>query len=116
MDVVKLYQKGASWVVKMQMGEGGGASGEDANPWGGGGGRPPLLVRSFVHLAHNLSFIPCRFSGAISGAVYVSILPCLGIMQRQRMEGKLTKWSVLLNGSICVIGVANLIAQFFVKE
>ncbi|XP_063720806.1 neutral amino acid transporter 9-like isoform X2 [Symsagittifera roscoffensis] len=57
-----------------------------------------------------------RFSGAISGAVYVSILPCLGIMQRQRMEGKLTKWSVLLNGSICVIGVANLIAQFFVKE
>ncbi|XP_059483477.1 neutral amino acid transporter 9-like isoform X2 [Neocloeon triangulifer] len=55
-----------------------------------------------------------RFTGAISGMVYVFTLPCLLHMISLYWENRLTCFQVLIHTIIPLIGGINLLAQFFV--
>ncbi|XP_060842799.1 neutral amino acid transporter 9-like isoform X3 [Rhopalosiphum padi] len=55
-----------------------------------------------------------RFSGAICGFVYIYTLPTMLHLASQRRRNLLTFGSVIFHISISLIGLANLIAQFFV--
>lgn len=59
-------------------------------------------------------FIFLRFSGAICGFVYIYTLPTMLHLASQRRRNLLTTGSVIFHVSISIIGLANLIAQFFV--
>uniref|UniRef100_A0A3B5MNT3 Neutral amino acid transporter 9 n=1 Tax=Xiphophorus couchianus TaxID=32473 RepID=A0A3B5MNT3_9TELE len=54
-----------------------------------------------------------RFSGAICGLALVFLLPTLVHMFSLREQGRLTWQSVLFHSFLIVLGVANLMAQFF---
>ncbi|XP_044000166.1 sodium-coupled neutral amino acid transporter 9 [Gambusia affinis] len=54
-----------------------------------------------------------RFSGAICGLALVFLLPSLVHMFSLREQGRLTWQSVLFHSFLIVLGVANLMAQFF---
>uniref|UniRef100_A0A3B3UZJ0 Neutral amino acid transporter 9 n=1 Tax=Poecilia latipinna TaxID=48699 RepID=A0A3B3UZJ0_9TELE len=54
-----------------------------------------------------------RFSGAICGLALVFLLPALVHMFSQREQGRLTWQSAFFHSFLIVLGVANLIAQFF---
>lgn len=55
-----------------------------------------------------------RFSGAICGFVYIYTLPTMLHLASQRKRNLLTLGSVIFHVLISLIGLANLIAQFFV--
>ncbi|KAL4119769.1 hypothetical protein QTP88_012544 [Uroleucon formosanum] len=55
-----------------------------------------------------------RFSGAICGFVYIYTLPTMLHLASQKRRNLLTFGSVIFHVSISLIGLANLIAQFFV--
>ncbi|XP_050540770.1 sodium-coupled neutral amino acid transporter 9-like [Daktulosphaira vitifoliae] len=55
-----------------------------------------------------------RFSGAICGFVYIYTLPTMLHLASQRSRNLLSAGSVLFHVTISIIGLANLIAQFFV--
>ncbi|XP_034232968.1 sodium-coupled neutral amino acid transporter 9 homolog isoform X2 [Thrips palmi] len=57
-----------------------------------------------------------RFTGAISGLVYIFLLPVLLHLVSLQRQGKLTKLTTILHLCIPIIGTANLIAQFFVSD
>lgn len=57
-----------------------------------------------------------RYTGAISGFIYVFTLPSLLHLMSVYKQGQLTLLSIFLHLSIPVIGGLNLIAQFFVNE
>lgn len=57
-----------------------------------------------------------RYTGALSGLVYVFTLPCLLHLSVLRKQGKLTIISVILHLIIPIIGVLNLVAQFFIND
>ena len=57
-----------------------------------------------------------RFTGAISGLVYIFLLPVLLHLASLQRQEKLTKCSTFLHLCIPLIGGANLIAQFFVSD
>ncbi|XP_020289765.1 sodium-coupled neutral amino acid transporter 9-like [Pseudomyrmex gracilis] len=57
-----------------------------------------------------------RYTGALSGLIYVFTLPSLLHLSILRKEGKLTVCSLVIHLSIPVIGVSNLIAQFFIID
>ncbi|KAK2588651.1 hypothetical protein KPH14_006417 [Odynerus spinipes] len=57
-----------------------------------------------------------RYTGALSGLVYVFTLPCLLHLSVLHKQGKLTTFSLLVHLIIPVIGVLNLIAQFFIID
>lgn len=65
-----------------------------------------------------MTFYPfLRFSGALCGAVYVFTLPSLlYIVSRRRQTGRVPPWTYMVHGSIILIGILNLLAQFVVKE
>jgi len=57
-----------------------------------------------------------RYTGALSGLIYVFTLPNLlhvAVLRRQR---KLTICSLLIHLIIPVIGIVNLMAQFFITD
>lgn len=57
-----------------------------------------------------------RYTGALSGLIYVFTLPSLlhlSILKRQR---KLSVCALLIHLSIPIIGVLNLVAQFFITN
>lgn len=55
-----------------------------------------------------------RYTGAISGLIYVFTFPNLLHLSILKKEGKLSVPSVLFHLGIPVIGILNLIAQFFI--
>ncbi|XP_065347809.1 neutral amino acid transporter 9-like isoform X1 [Cloeon dipterum] len=55
-----------------------------------------------------------RFTGSISGMVYVFTLPCLLHMVSLFQENRLTCLQVLIHTIIPLVGAINLLAQFFV--
>ncbi|XP_050423170.1 sodium-coupled neutral amino acid transporter 9-like isoform X2 [Adelges cooleyi] len=55
-----------------------------------------------------------RFSGAICGFVYIYTLPTMLHLASQKKRNLLTTGSIIFHVSISIIGLANLIAQFFV--
>nr|XP_012224347.1 PREDICTED: sodium-coupled neutral amino acid transporter 9-like isoform X1 [Linepithema humile]XP_012224348.1 PREDICTED: sodium-coupled neutral amino acid transporter 9-like isoform X1 [Linepithema humile] len=57
-----------------------------------------------------------RYTGAISGLIYVFTLPNLLHLSILRKEEKLTICSLLIHLGIPVIGFLNLIAQFFITD
>lgn len=57
-----------------------------------------------------------RYTGALSGFIYVFTLPSLLHLSILKKEEKLTTCSLLIHLSIPVIGIINLIAQFFIKD
>ncbi|KAJ1523670.1 hypothetical protein ONE63_001510 [Megalurothrips usitatus] len=57
-----------------------------------------------------------RFTGAISGMVYIFMLPVLLHLASLQRQGKLTLVTTLLHMCIPLIGFANLVAQFFVSD
>lgn len=57
-----------------------------------------------------------RYTGALSGLVYVFTLPCLLHLSVLHKQGKLKMISVIVHLIIPVIGVLNLIAQFFIID
>lgn len=57
-----------------------------------------------------------RYTGALSGFIYVFTLPSLLHLSILKKEEKLTMCSLLIHLSIPVIGIINLIAQFFVTD
>uniref|UniRef100_A0A3P9K530 Neutral amino acid transporter 9 n=1 Tax=Oryzias latipes TaxID=8090 RepID=A0A3P9K530_ORYLA len=54
-----------------------------------------------------------RFSGAICGLALVFVFPALVHMIPLKREGRLTWLSAVLHSFLIVIGVANVVAQFF---
>uniref|UniRef100_A0A3Q2GGF8 Neutral amino acid transporter 9 n=1 Tax=Cyprinodon variegatus TaxID=28743 RepID=A0A3Q2GGF8_CYPVA len=54
-----------------------------------------------------------RFSGAICGLALVFLLPALVHMVSLKQQGKLTWLSAICHSALILLGVANLIAQFF---
>ncbi|XP_070154549.1 neutral amino acid transporter 9 isoform X2 [Polyergus mexicanus] len=57
-----------------------------------------------------------RYTGALSGFIYVFTLPNLLHLSILKKEKKLTVCSLLIHLSIPVIGIINLIAQFFITN
>ncbi|XP_050449561.1 sodium-coupled neutral amino acid transporter 9-like [Cataglyphis hispanica] len=57
-----------------------------------------------------------RYTGALSGFIYVFTLPSLLHLSILKKEEKLTTCSILIHLSIPVIGIINLIAQFFITN
>ncbi|KAL0129517.1 hypothetical protein PUN28_001644 [Cardiocondyla obscurior] len=57
-----------------------------------------------------------RYTGALSGLIYIFTFPCLLHLCILKREGKLGVWSVLIHLGIPVIGTLNLIAQFFIAD
>lgn len=57
-----------------------------------------------------------RFTGALSGFIYVFTLPNLLHVAILRKERRLTVCSLLVHLSIPVVGVVNLLAQFFITD
>jgi len=57
-----------------------------------------------------------RYTGALSGLIYVFTLPNLLHMAVLRKQRKLTVCSLLVHLIIPVIGILNLIAQFFITD
>ncbi|XP_066996721.1 neutral amino acid transporter 9 [Anabrus simplex] len=57
-----------------------------------------------------------RFTGALSGLVYIFTLPCLLHLASLRKRNEMTCWSVIIHLAIPIIGGGNLIAQFFVSD
>lgn len=57
-----------------------------------------------------------RYTGALSGLIYVFTFPCLLHLAILKNEGKLSVCSVLFHLVIPVIGIINLIAQFFITD
>ncbi|XP_032684606.1 sodium-coupled neutral amino acid transporter 9-like [Odontomachus brunneus] len=57
-----------------------------------------------------------RYTGAMSGLIYVFTLPSLLHLSILKRQGKLTVCSSLIHLSIPVIGIINLVAQFFIRD
>ncbi|XP_011693231.1 PREDICTED: sodium-coupled neutral amino acid transporter 9-like isoform X2 [Wasmannia auropunctata] len=57
-----------------------------------------------------------RYTGALSGLIYVFTFPNLLHLAILKKEGKLTVYSILFHIAIPVIGLLNLIAQFFITD
>ncbi|EFN83619.1 Putative amino acid permease F13H10.3 [Harpegnathos saltator] len=57
-----------------------------------------------------------RYTGALSGLIYVFTLPSLLHLSILKRQGKLTICSVLIHLSIPVIGILNLVLQFFITD
>lgn len=57
-----------------------------------------------------------RYTGALSGFVYVFTLPSFLYLAIMRKQGRLTWYSLLLHTCIPIIGIANLLAQFFITD
>ncbi|GAB1869404.1 Putative amino acid permease F13H10.3 [Camponotus japonicus] len=55
-----------------------------------------------------------RYTGALSGFIYIFTLPSLLHLSILKKEGKLTVPSLLIHLSIPIIGIINIIAQFFI--
>lgn len=87
-------------------------------------GRLPVLMINAIFIVVCILFaiyLPrfgtiIRFTGAISGLVYIFLLPVLLHLASLQRQGKLTKLTTSLHMIIPVIGMANLIAQFFVSD
>ncbi|XP_065199591.1 sodium-coupled neutral amino acid transporter 9 homolog isoform X2 [Planococcus citri] len=57
-----------------------------------------------------------RFTGAICGFVYIFTLPCLLYMASKRERKQLNTSTIILHSCIPVIGLVNLVAQFYVSD
>lgn len=57
-----------------------------------------------------------RYTGAMSGLIYVFTLPSLLHLASMYRQGKLTTLSTVLHMSIPIIGGINLAAQFFISD
>ncbi|XP_043601509.1 sodium-coupled neutral amino acid transporter 9-like isoform X3 [Bombus pyrosoma] len=57
-----------------------------------------------------------RYTGALSGFIYVFTLPSLLYLAILKQQKKLTIFSTLLHTSIPIFGFLNLLAQFFIAE
>ncbi|XP_039315042.1 sodium-coupled neutral amino acid transporter 9 isoform X2 [Solenopsis invicta] len=57
-----------------------------------------------------------RYTGALSGLIYVFTFPNLLHLSILKKEGKLNVCSILFHLSIPIIGLLNLIAQFFITD
>lgn len=57
-----------------------------------------------------------RYTGALSGLIYVFTFPNLLHLSILKKEGKLGVCSILFHLGIPVIGILNLIAQFFITD
>jgi len=57
-----------------------------------------------------------RYTGALSGLIYVFTFPSLLHLSILKKEGNLRMCSILFHLAIPVIGLLNLIAQFFITD
>ncbi|XP_034193785.1 neutral amino acid transporter 9 isoform X2 [Osmia lignaria lignaria] len=57
-----------------------------------------------------------RYTGALSGFIYVFTLPSLLYLITLKQQQKLTICSIFLHVSIPIFGLLNLVAQFFITE
>nr|CAH7726204.1 unnamed protein product [Callosobruchus chinensis] len=57
-----------------------------------------------------------RYTGALSGLVYIFLLPSLLQMASLKKEDRLTMPKVVLYSVIIVIGGLNLFSQFFISD
>ncbi|XP_071866352.1 neutral amino acid transporter 9 isoform X2 [Bombus fervidus] len=57
-----------------------------------------------------------RYTGALSGFIYVFTLPSLLYLAILKQQKRLTIFSTLLHTSIPIFGFLNLLAQFFIAE
>lgn len=57
-----------------------------------------------------------RYTGAVSGLIYIFTLPCLLHLLMVYWQGKLTTCSVFLHTCIPIIGLLNFASQFTVNE
>ncbi|XP_011864937.1 PREDICTED: sodium-coupled neutral amino acid transporter 9-like [Vollenhovia emeryi] len=57
-----------------------------------------------------------RYTGALSGLIYVFTFPSLLHLSILKKEGKLSACSVLFHLGIPLVGISNLIAQFFITD
>nr|CAD7607128.1 unnamed protein product [Timema genevievae] len=73
-----------------------------------------VCVMFAIFLPHIGTII--RFTGALSGLVYVFTLPSLLHLASQRKLGQQSWLSILLHLAIIIIGGGNLLAQFFVQD
>ena len=64
----------------------------------------PILLFACAHL---------RYTGAIFGLVGVFLLPVTFHLVDQHRHGRLTARSMFFHASLCALGLANLVAQFF---
>lgn len=71
-----------------------------------------ILFATFVPYIGTIT----RYTGALSGLIYVFTLPSLLYLSILKRQGKLTVCSLLVHLIIPVIGVFNLIFQFLIKD
>lgn len=71
-----------------------------------------ILFATFVPYIGTIT----RYTGALSGLIYVFTLPSLLHLSILKRQGKLTVWSLLIHLSIPIIGSLNLVAQFFITD
>ncbi|KAJ3652082.1 hypothetical protein Zmor_018078 [Zophobas morio] len=57
-----------------------------------------------------------RYTGALSGLVYIFMLPSLLKIASLRKEGKLTTPQLIFHVSVMVLGSFNLLLQFFIND
>lgn len=57
-----------------------------------------------------------RYTGALSGFIYIFTLPSLLYLVILKKQKKLTIFSLFLHISILIFGFLNLLAQFFITE
>ncbi|XP_046830203.1 sodium-coupled neutral amino acid transporter 9-like isoform X2 [Vespa crabro] len=77
-----------------------------------------ILISICILFATFLPYIGTviRYTGALSGLIYVFTLPCLLHLSFLRKQGKLTTISTIVHLIIPIIGILNLIAQFFIVD
>ncbi|XP_014488663.1 PREDICTED: sodium-coupled neutral amino acid transporter 9-like isoform X2 [Dinoponera quadriceps] len=71
-----------------------------------------ILFATFVPYVGTIT----RYNGALSGLIYVFTLPSLLHLSILKRQGKLTVCTLLIHLSIPVIGIFNLVAQFFITD
>ncbi|KAK1125795.1 hypothetical protein K0M31_005339 [Melipona bicolor] len=82
----------------------------------------PLLAYMLrVQLLLSILFMPyigtiIRYTGALSGFIYIFTLPNLLYLVILKQQKRLTIFSTLLHISIPIFGFLNLVAQFFITE
>lgn len=72
--------------------------------------------RSHVRIGIILSQLFSRYTGAISGMIYVFTLPSLLKLATLRNDKALNPINCTLHVSIIVVGVVNLVSQFFIND
>lgn len=72
--------------------------------------------KKYKNIVINVIFFTFRYTGALSGMVYIFLLPSLLKIASLRKENRLTTPQLVFHVTIMVLGSFNLLLQFFISD